>query len=188
MRCAELARSAGYDGVEVMGSEGYLLNQFIAAHTNKRTDEWGGSYANRIRLPVEIVRRMRARVGDDFIIWLRLSMLDLVEQGSTWTEIVQLAKALEGGAPIINTGIRWHEARIPTIATKVPRAAFAWVTEKMMKEKEQERGNGTEGSADDSPSLTIPLCATNRINMPDVAEALLASGKLTRLHGSPILG
>jgi 2,4-dienoyl-CoA reductase (NADPH2) len=190
VRCAELARSAGYDGVEVMGSEGYLLNQFIAAHTNKRTDEWGGSYANRMRLPVEIVRRMRQALGDDFIIMFRLSMLDLIERGSTWTEIVALAKALEGaGASIINTGIGWHEARIPTIATKVPRAAFAWVTEKMMKEKEearqeqqqqqqQQQQQGADADADaDAPTLTIPLCATNRINMPDVAEALLASGQ-----------
>ncbi len=182
VRCAELARTAGYDGVEVMGSEGYLLNQFIAAHTNKRTDEWGGSYENRMRLPVEIVRRMRRAVGDDFIIMFRLSMLDLIEQGSTWTEIVALAKALEGaGASIINTGIGWHEARIPTIATKVPRAAFAWVTEKMMKEKREgklEQGQPGDNSGDASaPDLTIPLCATNRINMPDVAEALLASGQ-----------
>ena len=177
VKCAELARSAGYDGVEVMGSEGYLLNQFIAAHTNKRTDAWGGSYENRIRLPVEIVSRMRRAVGDDFIIMFRLSMLDLIEQGSSWTEIVMLAKALEkAGASIINTGIGWHEARIPTIATKVPRAAFAWVTEKMMEEKRAADGHREHGD-DDSETLTIPLCATNRINMPDVAEALLASGQ-----------
>ena len=182
VRCAELARSAGYDGVEVMGSEGYLINQFIAAHTNKRTDEWGGSYENRMRLPVEIVRRMRTHVGNDFIIMFRLSMLDLIEQGSTWTEIVALAKALQGaGASIINTGIGWHEARIPTIATKVPRAAFAWVTEKMMQEKKDSQGStevgGEQTESATAPNLTIPLCATNRINMPDVAEALLASGQ-----------
>ena len=169
VRCAELARSAGYDGVEVMGSEGYLLNQFIAAHTNKRTDAGGGSYANRIRLPVEIVRRMRARVGDDFIIMFRLSMLDLVEQGSTWTEIVQLAKALEALVAHHQPGIGWHEARIPTIATKVPRAAFAWVTEKMMKEKEQERGTERKTlptTVPASPSRyaqpTVPTCQTLR--------------------------
>ena len=136
VRSAVLAKSAGYDGVEVMGSEGYLLNQFIAQHTNKRTDEWGGTYANRIKLPVTIVENMRKAVGKDFIIIFRLSMLDLIEQGSTWSEIVMLAKELQAaGATIINTGIGWHEARVPTIATKVPRAGFAWVTEKMMQEK-----------------------------------------------------
>ncbi|MBC7701665.1 NADPH-dependent 2,4-dienoyl-CoA reductase [Aquabacterium sp.] len=158
-RCAALAQSAGYDGVEVMGSEGYLINEFIAARTNQRDDEWGGSYANRIRFPVEIVKRVRERVGPNFIIIYRLSMLDLVEGGSTFEEVVQLAQAIEAaGATILNTGIGWHEARIPTIATKVPRAAFAWVTQKM-------KGH-----------VGIPLVATNRINTPEVAEALLADG------------
>jgi 2,4-dienoyl-CoA reductase (NADPH2) len=158
-RCAALAQSAGYDGVEVMGSEGYLINEFIAARTNQRDDEWGGSYANRIRFPIEIVKRVRERVGPHFIIIYRLSMLDLVEGGSTFEEVVQLAQAIEAaGATILNTGIGWHEARIPTIATKVPRAAFAWVTQKM-------KGH-----------VGIPLVATNRINTPEVAEALLADG------------
>ncbi|CAH0352499.1 FAD-dependent oxidoreductase [Aquabacterium sp. CECT 9606] len=158
-RCAALAQSAGYDGVEVMGSEGYLINEFIAARTNQRDDEWGGSYANRIRFPIEIVKRVRERVGPNFIIIYRLSMLDLVEGGSTFEEVVQLAQAIEAaGATILNTGIGWHEARIPTIATKVPRAAFAWVTQKM-------KGH-----------VGIPLVATNRINTPEVAEALLADG------------
>ena len=125
-RCAVLAQKAGYDGVEIMGSEGYLINEFIAARTNQRDDEWGGSYAKRMRFPVEIVRRTREQVGKDFIIIYRLSMLDLVEGGSTQEEVIELAKAIEAaGATIINTGIGWHEARIPTIATKVPRAAFA---------------------------------------------------------------
>lgn len=159
VNCAGLARQAGYDGVEIMGSEGYLINEFIAARTNHRDDDWGGSYANRIRFPVEIVRRVREAVGPDFIIIYRLSMLDLVEEGSTFDEVVELARAIEAaGATIINTGIGWHEARIPTIATSVPRAAFAWVTRRLM---------GKVG---------IPLVATNRINMPDVAEALLADG------------
>ena len=159
VRCAGLAQQAGYDGVEIMGSEGYLINEFIAARTNHRTDEWGGSYQNRIRLPVEIIRRIRAAVGPEFIIIYRLSMLDLVEGGSTFDEVVELAQAVEAaGATIINTGIGWHEARIPTIATKVPRAAFAWVTKRMM---------GKVG---------IPLVATNRINTPDVAEGLLEDG------------
>jgi 2,4-dienoyl-CoA reductase (NADPH2) len=159
VRCAALAQSAGYDGVEIMGSEGYLLNEFIAARTNHRDDEWGGAYENRIRFPVEIVRRTRARAGQNFIIIYRLSMLDLVEGGSTLEEVVQLAQAVEAaGATIINTGIGWHEARIPTIATKVPRGAFAWVTQKLM---------GKVG---------IPLVATNRINTPEVAEQLLADG------------
>ena len=157
---AALAQEAGYDGIEIMGSEGYLINQFIAARTNKRTDKWGGSYENRIRFPLEIVRRTRQRVGKNFIIIFRLSMLDLVEGGSTWAEIVQLAKALEeAGVTILNTGIGWHEARVPTISTRVPRAAFAWVTEQMKKE------------------VSVPLVATNRINMPQVAEDLLSSGK-----------
>jgi 2,4-dienoyl-CoA reductase (NADPH2) len=159
VRCAGLAQYAGYDGVEIMGSEGYLINEFIAARTNQRDDEWGGSYESRIRFPVEIVRRTRERVGKNFIIIFRLSMLDLVEGGSTAEEVVQLAQAVEAaGATIINTGIGWHEARIPTIATKVPRAAFAWVTQKL---------KGKVG---------IPLVATNRINTPEVAEQLLADG------------
>jgi 2,4-dienoyl-CoA reductase (NADPH2) len=158
-QCAVLAREAGYDGVEIMGSEGYLINEFIAARTNQRTDEWGGSYENRMRFPVEIVRRVRERVGRDFIIIYRLSMLDLVEGGSTLEEVVQLAQAIEAaGATILNTGIGWHEARIPTIATKVPRAGFAWVTRNLM---------GKVG---------IPLVATNRINTPEVAEGILSGG------------
>ena len=158
-RCAGLAQQAGYDGVEVMGSEGYLINEFIAARTNQRTDEWGGSYENRIKFPIEIVRRVREKVGPNFIIIYRLSMLDLVDGGSTFEEVVQLAKAIEAaGATIINTGIGWHEARIPTIATSVPRAAFAWVTKKM------------------KGQVNIPLVATNRINTPEVAEEVLADG------------
>ncbi|SMD32271.1 2,4-dienoyl-CoA reductase (NADPH2) [Reichenbachiella faecimaris] len=158
-RCASLAKEAGYDGVEVMGSEGYLINQFIAQHTNKRTDRWGGSYANRMRFPIEIVKAVRKAVGEDFIIIYRLSMLDLVPQGSDWLEVVQLAKEIENaGATIINTGIGWHEARIPTIATMVPRGAFTWVTKKMKGE------------------VNIPLITTNRINKPDVAENILANG------------
>ena len=157
--CAALAQQAGYDGVEVMGSEGYLINQFIAAKTNKRSDEWGTSFANRIRFPVEIVRRIRDRVGTNFIIIFRLSMLDLVRDGSSWAEVVELAQAVErAGATIINTGIGWHEARVPTIATVVPRAGFAWVTKRL-------RGQ-----------VAIPLVATNRINMPAVAEQVLADG------------
>ncbi|MCH4294489.1 NADPH-dependent 2,4-dienoyl-CoA reductase [Shewanella sp. 3B26] len=157
---AKLARKAGYDGVEVMGSEGYLINQFICARTNKRTDEWGGSFENRIRFPLEIVRAIRAAVGTDFIIIFRLSMLDLVEDGSNWDEVVALAKALEqAGVTIINTGIGWHEARVPTIATSVPRAAFAWVTERLKSE------------------VSVPLVATNRINTPEIAETILASGQ-----------
>ncbi|MFJ8476165.1 FAD-dependent oxidoreductase [Kitasatospora sp. NPDC094011] len=159
VRCAELARRAGYDGVEIMGSEGYLINEFIVAGTNHRTDEWGGTYENRMRLPVEIVRRVRERVGEDFIIVYRLSMLDLVPGGSTLDEVVLLAQAVEAaGATIINTGIGWHEARIPTIATSVPRGAFAWVTKRVM---------GKVG---------IPLVTTNRINTPEIAERLLADG------------
>ena len=157
--CAKLARSAGYDGVEIMGSEGYFINQFLASHTNQRTDRWGGSYENRMRLPVEIVRRVREAVGPNFIIIYRLSMLDLVEGGSVWPEIVQLAQAVEqAGATLINTGIGWHEARIPTIATKVPRGAFSKVTAKL-------RG-----------SVNVPLITTNRINTPEVAEQILADG------------
>ncbi len=158
-RAAALAQSAGYDGVEIMGSEGYLINEFIAQQTNQRDDDWGGSFENRIRFPLEIVRRTRERVGANFIIVFRLSMLDLVEGGSTLEEVVQLAQALEAaGVNILNTGIGWHEARIPTIATKVPRAAFAWVTQQL---------KGKVG---------IPLVATNRINTPEVAEQILADG------------
>lgn len=159
VNCASLAQEAGYDGVEVMGSEGYFINQFLVAHTNHRTDRWGGSYENRMRLPVEIVRRVREAVGSKFIIIYRLSMLDLMEGGSTWDEVLMLAKAIEqAGATLINTGIGWHEARIPTIATKVPRAAFTKVTAKL-------RGQ-----------VGIPLVTTNRINTPEVAEQVLAEG------------
>ena len=159
VNCAALAKKAGYDGVEIMGSEGYLINEFIAARTNQRTDEWGGSYENRIRFPIEIVRRVRERVGSDFIIIYRLSMLDLVEGGSTLEEVIQLAKAIEAaGATIINTGIGWHEARVPTIATAVPRGAYTWVTQRLM------------------GHVNIPLVATNRINTPELAEELLAEG------------
>jgi 2,4-dienoyl-CoA reductase (NADPH2) len=159
VRCAALAQHAGYDGVEIMGSEGYLINEFIARRSNHREDEWGGAYQNRIRFAVEIVQRVRERVGKNFIVIYRLSMLDLVEGGSTLDEVIQLAQAIEAaGATILNTGIGWHEARIPTIATKVPRAAYAWVTQRLM---------GKVG---------IPLIATNRINTPEVAEQLLADG------------
>jgi len=159
VRCAKLAQYANYDGVEIMGSEGYLINQFIATKTNKRTDEWGGSYENRIRFALEIVRRTREAVGTNFIIIFRLSMLDLVQGGSTWPEVVQLAKELEkAGVTIINTGIGWHEARIPTIGTMVPRAAFTWVTRKMKGE------------------VSIPLITTNRINDPKLAEEIIARG------------
>ncbi len=162
VNCAALAREAGYDGVEIMGSEGYFINQFLVTHTNRRTDGWGGSYANRMRLPVEIVRRTREAVGPDFIIIYRLSMLDLIPDGSTWEEAVTLAKAIAAaGATIINTGIGWHEARVPTIATSVPRAAFTWVTQKMRAEL---RADG----------IDIPLVTTNRINTPEVAERVLA--------------
>ncbi|MFD8507379.1 FAD-dependent oxidoreductase [Streptomyces sp. NPDC059687] len=158
-RAARLARRAGYDGVEIMGSEGYLINEFIAAHTNRREDGWGGSYEKRMRFPVEIVRRVRAAVGEDFIIVYRLSMLDLVPGGSTLDEVVTLAKAVEAaGATIINTGIGWHEARIPTIATSVPRGAYTWVTKKVM------------------GAVSVPLVTTNRINTPELAEQLLAEG------------
>ena len=153
------AQEAGYDGVEVMGSEGYFLNQFLVEHTNRRTDEWGGSYENRMRLPVEVVRRVREAVGQNFIVIYRLSMIDLVPKGSTWDEVVTLAKAIEAaGASIINTGIGWHEARIPTIATSVPRRAFTWVTKKLMGE------------------VSIPIITSNRINTPEVGEAVLADG------------
>ena len=158
-RAAVLAREAGYDGVEVMGSEGYLINEFIAAPTNHRTDAWGGSYDNRMRFPIEIVRAVRAAVGEDFIIIYRLSMIDLIPGGSTFDEVLLLAREIEAaGATLINTGIGWHEARIPTIATSVPRGAFAWVTKRLMDE------------------VSIPLVTSNRINTPEVAEALLADG------------
>ncbi|WP_101068373.1 NADPH-dependent 2,4-dienoyl-CoA reductase [Roseovarius salinarum] len=156
---AARARQAGYDGVEIMGSEGYFINQFLVTHTNKRTDRWGGPYENRMRLPVEVVRRVRDAVGDDFIVIYRLSMIDLLPEGSTFDEVVQLARAVEAaGADIINTGIGWHEARVPTIVTSVPRAGFAWVTKKLM---------GKVG---------VPVVTSNRINTPEVAEELLADG------------
>ena len=153
------AREAGYDGVEVMGSEGYFLNQFLVTHTNQRDDDWGGSYANRMRLPVEVVRRVRAAVGDDFILIYRISLIDLIPNGSSWNEVVLLAQAVQAaGASLLNTGIGWHEARVPTIATSVPRAAFAHLTARLR------------------PTVTIPVITSNRINTPDVAEGLLASG------------
>lgn len=156
---AYLAQTAGYDGVEIMGSEGYLINQFICQRTNQRGDEWGGSYQNRIRFALEIVKSIREKIGSEFIIIFRLSMLDLVEQGSTFDEVIELAKALEqAGVTLINTGIGWHEARIPTIATQVPRAAFSWVTEKV------------------KPHLSIPVITCNRINTPEVAENILSQG------------
>lgn len=158
-KSATLAQSAGYDGVEIMGSEGYFINQFLVTHTNKRTDEWGGSFENRMRLPVEIVKAVRAAVGPNFIIIYRLSMLDLIEQGSSWDEVVQLGKAIEAaGATIINTGIGWHEARVPTIATSVPRGAFSWITGRM------------------KDHVSIPVVATNRINDPQVADDIIARG------------
>ncbi|HLO93718.1 MAG TPA: NADPH-dependent 2,4-dienoyl-CoA reductase [Burkholderiaceae bacterium] len=164
VRCAKLAREAGYDGVEVMGSEGYFINQFLVTHTNQRQDRWGGDYENRMRLPLEILRRMRDAVGRDFIIIYRLSMLDLIPDGSSWDEVLQLARALPAaGADIINTGIGWHEARVPTIATSVPRAGFAWVTKKL---REQLRSEG----------ITTPLVTSNRINTPEVADQVLAEG------------
>ncbi|WP_076411425.1 FAD-dependent oxidoreductase [Shewanella sp. UCD-KL12] len=157
---AALSKKAGYDGVEVMGSEGYLINEFVCARTNVRTDEWGGNFENRIRFPLEVVRSIREKVGKEFIIIFRLSMLDLVDKGSSWQEVVDLAKRLElAGVSIINTGIGWHEARVPTIATSVPRGAFAWVTEKLKTE------------------VSVPLVATNRINTPEVAENIIASGQ-----------
>ena len=159
VKSAKLSQLAGYDGIEIMGSEGYLINQFITKRTNKRNDQWGGSYENRMRLPIKLVEETRSAVGKEFIIIYRLSMLDLVENGSSWEEIVQLGKAIEkAGATIINTGIGWHESRIPTIATSVPRAAFTWVTKKMKAE------------------IKIPLITSNRINMPDTAEKVLAEG------------
>ena len=159
VRASKLAKYANYDGVEIMGSEGYLINEFISAKTNKRTDKWGGKFENRIQFPIEIIRKTREAVGENFIIIFRLSMLDLVEEGNTWEETVYFAKEIEkAGATIINTGIGWHEARVPTIATMVPRGGFSWVTEKMMKE------------------INIPLVTTNRINMPEKAEEILANG------------
>ena len=159
VNCAKLASASGYDGIEIMGSEGYLINQFIVKRTNNRTDNYGGDYKNRMRLPVELVTKIRQVVGEKFIIIYRLSMLDLVEKGSSWEEIVQLGKAIEkAGATIINTGIGWHESRIPTIATSVPRAAFTWVTKKMKNE------------------IKIPLITSNRINMPETAEKVLSDG------------
>ena len=159
-RCALLAKAAGYDGVEIMGSEGYLINQFIVAHTNHRQDEWGGTFANRMRFPVEVVRRVREAVGENFIIIYRLSMLDLVAEGSSWEEVVLLAKAIEqAGATLINTGIGWHEARIPTIAAMVPPAAFSQVTQHL------------------KPHITIPIITSNRINTPELANALLEDGR-----------
>jgi 2,4-dienoyl-CoA reductase (NADPH2) len=156
---ASRARDAGYDGVEIMGSEGYFLNQFLVTHTNRRTDRWGGTYENRMRLPLEVMARVRASVGTDFIVIYRLSMIDLIPNGSTWEEVVTLARAMEAaGASILNTGIGWHEARIPTIATSVPRRAFTWVTKKLMGE------------------VSIPVITSNRINTPEVAEQVLAEG------------
>ncbi|WP_181137235.1 NADPH-dependent 2,4-dienoyl-CoA reductase [Vibrio hyugaensis] len=156
---AELAQLAGYDGVELMGSEGYLINQFLCKRTNMRYDDWGGSYKKRMRFPIEIVKAVRKAVGEKFIIIFRLSMLDLVEQGSTFEDVIELAKALEeAGVTIINTGIGWHEARIPTIATQVPRGAFTWVTEKV------------------KPHVSVPIITCNRINTPDEAERILSSG------------
>ncbi|MFA0682110.1 FAD-dependent oxidoreductase, partial [Vibrio splendidus] len=157
---AELAQVAGYDGIEIMGSEGYLINQFICKRTNMRYDEWGGSYEKRMRFPLEIVKSIREAVGKDFIIIFRLSMLDLVEQGSTFEDVVLLAQKLEeAGVTIINTGIGWHEARVPTIATQVPRGAFSWVTEKV------------------KPYVSIPVVTCNRINTPEEAERILSSGQ-----------
>ncbi len=159
VRCAVLAREAGYHGVEIMGSEGYLINQFLVTRTNQRTDPWGGPFANRMRFPVEIVRRTREAVGDDFIIIYRLSMLDLIDDGQDWSEVEHLAQAVTAaGSSMINTGIGWHEARIPTIATMVPRAGFAWVSKRLM------------------GKLSIPLITTNRINTPEKAEEVLAQG------------
>ena len=160
VRAASLARRAGYDGVEVMGSEGYLINQFLAERTNQRTDAWGGTPEKRMRFPVEVVRRIRETLGDDFLVMYRLSLLDLVEGGQTWDEVVALAKALEdAGASVLNTGIGWHEARVPTILTQVPRGAWTWTTARL------------------KPEVGIPVCASNRINTPELAERLLAEGQ-----------
>jgi 2,4-dienoyl-CoA reductase (NADPH2) len=158
-RCARLAQEGGYDGVEIMGSEGYLLNQFLVAATNKRTDQWGGTYENRMRLAVEVVRRVRAAVGPEFIIIFRISLIDLIPEGSTWEEVVQLAKAIENaGATLLNSGIGWHEARVPTIATSVPRGAWSWLTKKLKQE------------------VKIPVITSNRFNVPETAESALAEG------------
>lgn len=160
VRCAVLAREAGYDGVEVMGSEGYFINEFLVRATNRRTDEWGGEYRNRMRLPVEIVQRVREAVGPDFILIYRLSLIDLIPDGQSWDEVVMLAKAIEkAGATMINSGIGWHEARIPTIATSVPRGAFTWLARKLKTE------------------ISIPVCTSNRINDPQTAERILSSGE-----------
>ncbi len=160
VKCAALAQKAGYDGVEIMGSEGYLINQFIAPKTNKRTDKWGGSFENRIRLALEIVKQTREKVGTDFILIFRISMLDLVDEGSTFEEVVELAKLLEqAGVTILNTGIGWHEARIPTIVTSVPRKAFTWISERIKQE------------------VSIPVITTNRINTPEIAEEILSNGQ-----------
>jgi 2,4-dienoyl-CoA reductase (NADPH2) len=159
VRCAKLAKQAGYDGIEIMGSEGYLLNQFLCARTNRRNDRWGGTIDNRMRLPLDIVTQVRAAVGTEFIIMYRHSLLDLVEGGNTWDDVVTVAKALEqAGVNIINTGIGWHEARVPTIVTSVPRAAFRSLAGRLRKE------------------ITIPVVASNRINMPDEAEDIIAGG------------
>lgn len=159
--CAELAQKAGYDGVEIMGSEGYLFNQFLCTRTNQHTDGWGGSIENRMRLPVEIVRQVRIAVGPNFILMYRHSVLDLVEGGNSWPEVVQVAQALEAaGVTLFNTGIGWHEARAPTIVTSVPRAAFASVAARLKQ------------------AVKVPVIASNRINMPDEAEALIASGSV----------
>lgn len=164
VRCARLAREAGYDGVEVMGSEGYFINQFLVTHTNQRTDHWGGDYAKRMRLPVEIVRRIREAVGPDFIIVYRISLIDLIPDGSSWPEVLELARAIvAAGATILNTGIGWHEARVPTIATSVPRAAFTWVTRKL---RDALRAEG----------IATPVVTSNRLNLPEVAEEVLARG------------
>ncbi|MBF0229586.1 MAG: NADPH-dependent 2,4-dienoyl-CoA reductase [Desulfamplus sp.] len=158
--CASLAKDAGYDGVEIMGSEGYFINQFIAKATNHRNDMWGGSFENRTRLPIEIIKKVREKTGDNFIIIYRLSMIDLVKDGSSWDEVVELAQKVEAaGVTIINTGIGWHEARVPTIAGIVPRAAFTWVTSRLM------------------GKVKIPLITSNRINTPEVAQEILASGE-----------
>jgi 2,4-dienoyl-CoA reductase (NADPH2) len=159
VRASKLAQDAGYDGVEIMGSEGYLLNQFLVTHTNKRTDGWGGAYENRMRLPVEVVRRVREAVGQQFIIIYRISLIDLVPDGSTWDEVVQLAKAIErAGATMLNSGIGWHEARVPTIATSVPRGAWSWLTKRL------------------KPEVKIPVITSNRFNVPETAEAIIAEG------------
>lgn len=159
-RCAKLAQKAGYDGVEVMGSEGYLINQFLCPRTNKRTDQWGGSFANRSRFALEIMKAVRAAVGSDFIIIYRLSMLDLVPDGHEYAEVIELAKGIEAaGATLINSGIGWHEARVPTIVTSVPRGAFSWITAKVREE------------------ISIPVVAVNRINTPEIGEQILAKGE-----------